>query len=235
MAGKGFMDKNKEHGNMELYILLSRSKCPFVANLIDMLKEQHTPGTLRRNSSADMHMHPNSSAVMGMRDSPSRSVSQKNKKRLSQSLVRRPLATQFRRQMDELLHRLGEMKPYYIRCIKPNDNHSPTKFDNNRVRHQLHCSACFEAIRIRQTGFPYRRQHQWFGSRFRHLVRGSGKVERAGAERARIQTLLRNIEENVHALKYQAKARLRIHYHADQADNCDFIVEQLQAIVVGNT
>jgi myosin-1 len=39
--------------------------------------------------------------------------------------------------MIALVKNLTSKEPYYVRCIKPNDQKSPVLFDEERVRHQV--------------------------------------------------------------------------------------------------
>ena len=44
--------------------------------------------------------------------------------------------------MLDLVQQLASKEPYYIRCIKPNEDKSSVKFDEERVEHQV-CFSCF--------------------------------------------------------------------------------------------
>lgn len=46
-------------------------------------------------------------------------------------------AVTFQNSMSDLVQQLSTKEPYYIRCIKPNDNKSGTSFDTIRVGHQV--------------------------------------------------------------------------------------------------
>ena len=53
--------------------------------------------------------------------------------------TKRPLTagTMFKNSMIALIKTLASKEPYYVRCIKPNDQKSPVIFDNERVIHQV--------------------------------------------------------------------------------------------------
>ncbi|CAK9109242.1 High molecular weight form of myosin-1 (High molecular weight form of myosin I) (HMWMI) [Durusdinium trenchii] len=76
----------------------------------------------------------------------------------------------FRKQLDELMAALKATSPHYIRCIKPNGEKSPDRFDPFLCIEQLRYSGIFEAIEIRKQGFPFRRSHEVFYQRYRVAV-----------------------------------------------------------------
>lgn len=53
--------------------------------------------------------------------------------------TKRPLTagTLFKNSMIALVNNLASKEPYYIRCIKPNEQKSPVIFDQERVIHQV--------------------------------------------------------------------------------------------------
>ncbi|KAJ1719304.1 class II myosin [Coemansia erecta] len=67
---------------------------------------------------------------------------------------------------NELVAKLMQSQPSYIRTIKPNENKSPTEFDNKRVLHQVKYLGLCENIRIRRAGFAYRQTFEKFVERF---------------------------------------------------------------------
>lgn len=74
------------------------------------------------------------------------------------------LGSQFKSQLDSLLFTLNAAQPHFIRCIKPNLLKVPQNFNSDLVLGQLKYAGLFEAIRIRATGFSYRKSHQNFYS-----------------------------------------------------------------------
>jgi myosin heavy subunit len=65
---------------------------------------------------------------------------------------------------------LATTEPHYIRCIKPNTEKSPTEFHATMCLEQLRYAGVFEAVRIRQSGFPFRHTHAAFLKRYRILM-----------------------------------------------------------------
>lgn len=57
-------------------------------------------------------------------------------------------------------------EPYYVRCIKPNDQKSPVLFDEERCRHQVAYLGLLENVRVRRAGFAYRQPYDRFLQRY---------------------------------------------------------------------
>lgn len=79
-------------------------------------------------------------------------------------------ASFFCKQLEELMRALNDTNPHYVRCIKPNNEKAPDRFDPFLCLEQLRYSGVFEAIEIRKQGFPFRRLHEMFYRRYRVLA-----------------------------------------------------------------
>ncbi|KNC53433.1 myosin XI-2 [Thecamonas trahens ATCC 50062] len=75
-------------------------------------------------------------------------------------------AFQFRTQLGSLMKELQATTPHYVRCIKPNSVFKPRIWSGRDSLLQLRYSGVFEAVRIRQTGFPFRYSHAEFIRRY---------------------------------------------------------------------
>uniref|UniRef100_A0A8C6ZBU4 Myosin IH n=1 Tax=Nothoprocta perdicaria TaxID=30464 RepID=A0A8C6ZBU4_NOTPE len=84
---------------------------------------------------------------------------------------RRPetVATQFKNSLTSLIEILMSKEPSYVRCIKPNDNKEPGKFDDHLIRHQVKYLGLMEHLRVRRAGFAYRRKYELFLQRYKSL------------------------------------------------------------------
>jgi myosin-1 len=67
---------------------------------------------------------------------------------------------------NELVDTLMKAQPSYIRTIKPNDNKSPTEYNDGNVLHQIKYLGLQENVRIRRAGFAYRQTFDKFVERF---------------------------------------------------------------------
>ena len=79
-------------------------------------------------------------------------------------------------QLKSLMGILSTSTPHYIRCIKPNNLKIGRLFSAGMCNRQLACSGVYEAVRIRQQGYPHRFFHHEFIRRYwtvaPHIVRG---------------------------------------------------------------
>lgn len=67
---------------------------------------------------------------------------------------------------NDLVSTLMKASPSYIRTIKPNENKSPTEFNEANVLHQIKYLGLQENVRIRRAGFAYRQTFEKFVERF---------------------------------------------------------------------
>ena len=72
----------------------------------------------------------------------------------------------FKQQLNELLKVIGLTNTHFVRCIKPNEEKAPTKFDAKDVLRQLRYSGMLEYINIRQSGYGARRAFNEFIDRY---------------------------------------------------------------------
>ncbi|XP_063159287.1 unconventional myosin-Ig [Candoia aspera] len=105
-------------------------------------------------------------------------------------VTKRPLtaATLFKNSIVSLVENLASKEPYYVRCIKPNDQKSPLVFDGERCRHQVSYLGLLENVRVRRAGFAYRQPYNRFLLRYKmtceytwpnHLMASDGAATRA--------------------------------------------------------
>ncbi|WMV13680.1 hypothetical protein MTR67_007065 [Solanum verrucosum] len=73
-------------------------------------------------------------------------------------------------QLFQLMQRLENTTPHFIRCIKPNNFQSPGKYEQGLVLQQLRCCGVLEVVRISRSGFPTRMSHQKFARRYGFLL-----------------------------------------------------------------
>lgn len=67
---------------------------------------------------------------------------------------------------NDLVATLMKASPSYIRTIKPNENKSPTEYNDGNVMHQIKYLGLQENVRIRRAGFAYRQTFDKFVERF---------------------------------------------------------------------
>ncbi|KAI4377827.1 hypothetical protein MLD38_015400 [Melastoma candidum] len=76
------------------------------------------------------------------------------------------VSSRFKQQLQALMETLNLTEPHYVRCIKPNSQNRPQKFEKPSILHQLRCGGVLEAVRISLAGYPTRRSYTEFVDRF---------------------------------------------------------------------
>ncbi|XP_042216717.1 unconventional myosin ID-like [Homarus americanus] len=99
--------------------------------------------------------------------------------------TKRPLTagTLFKNSMVALVKNLACKEPYYIRCIKPNDQKSPVIFDQERVTHQVNYLGLVENLRVRRAGFAYRQSYDRFLRRYKMISQYTWPNFHGGSDR----------------------------------------------------
>jgi myosin heavy subunit len=76
----------------------------------------------------------------------------------------------FRQSLGQLMKKISNSDPHYIRCIKPNKEKVPKKFDGPMVMEQLVLGGVLATVQIRQQGFAYRMFHRKFLQSYRCIA-----------------------------------------------------------------
>ncbi|KAI5800470.1 myosin-1 [Pyronema domesticum] len=96
---------------------------------------------------------------------------------------------------NDLVTTLMKAQPSYIRTIKPNQNKSPTEYNEPAVLHQIKYLGLKENVRIRRAGFAYRQSFEKFVERF-FLISGrtsyAGEYVWEGDARSAAQAILKD-------------------------------------------
>lgn len=80
-------------------------------------------------------------------------------------------AKKHKEQLASLMNQLELTEPHFVRCILPNLDKKPNKFDKTLVLHQLRCNGVLEGIRITRAGYPNRMTFLDFFERYSILNR----------------------------------------------------------------
>lgn len=60
-------------------------------------------------------------------------------------------------------------EPFYVRCIKPNEDKVAAKLDEGHCRHQVEYLGLLENVRVRRAGFASRQPYPRFLLRYHSL------------------------------------------------------------------
>ena len=74
---------------------------------------------------------------------------------------------------------LYRCNPWFVRCIKPNNDKAAMMFEVPIVYSQLRYSGMLETIRIRKMGYPVRLRFQLFADRFHVLRKERGVTKKS--------------------------------------------------------
>ena len=152
---QGFLDKNHDALNPDLFSLVASSSVPFIAQ--ELFGGTEDGEEESQDSKDDAGSSEGAAAV----------ASAKKRRKSSRSLT---VGGKFRKQMLELMDRLHETSSNFIRCIKPNSDQVPAKFDSVSIIHQLRCAGMMEALLLMQTGYPTRCKFTELCGLYKHLM-----------------------------------------------------------------
>jgi len=189
----GFLEKNKDELPKETTELLMSSSFDFLASLGEILNHgpsisgiaspsngNRVPSPTPSVSSTNSWRTNTSVASHAQYGGPSPNKKQPN--RGSSSLKRESVGSQFSQQLRELRNRIDSTTPNYVRCLKPNDDLIPHRFEPHIIADQLRCAGVLEAIRVSRVGFPHRYFHETFMQRYGILNKASLVRRQSGKE-----------------------------------------------------
>ena len=142
---EGFLDKNRDTLRYDVMSLMISSKEKMISKMFQDLRNFHEASkTLNKPNGQFVTMKPRTATV----------------------------AARFHDSLHNLLGSMANSNPYFIRCLKPNNDKCPMKFDMPVVLEQLRYSGVLETIRIRKLGYPVRKKYHTFAEHYRCLIRG---------------------------------------------------------------
>ena len=80
------------------------------------------------------------------------------------------ISSQFRQKLSELMNELESSSLHFIRCIKPNDEHIPRKWDVEKVKNQLNYCGIMSALKIARQTLPIRMKKEQFDKKYGILL-----------------------------------------------------------------
>ncbi|XP_043471659.1 unconventional myosin-XV [Leptopilina heterotoma] len=139
----GFLDKNRDTLRSDVVELLISSKIQMVSKMFQHVRNTHEANkTVNKPNGRFVTMKPRTPTV----------------------------SARFHDSLQQLLESMSQCNPWFVRCIKPNTEKAPMKFDMPCVLEQLRYTGMLETIRIRKTGYPVRLLFAHFVDRYRYLV-----------------------------------------------------------------
>ncbi|XP_018026744.1 myosin-IIIb [Hyalella azteca] len=145
---KNFLDKNKNFLPTEVIHLLRQSSHEVIRFLFQC------PLTKTGNL---YYASPRGSPPASYNSSLSNSSNKFDSRGLaSQTKAQQTVGTYFRYSLMDLLQKMVNGSPHFVRCIKPNDQKAKNSFDRDKVEQQLRYAGVMETVRIRQHGYSHR-------------------------------------------------------------------------------
>uniref|UniRef100_A0A8B9TWZ3 Myosin-Vb n=1 Tax=Anas platyrhynchos TaxID=8839 RepID=A0A8B9TWZ3_ANAPL len=190
---EGFLEKNRDTVYEEQINILKASKYQMVADLFQDEKDAASTTSVGKGTSK-----------INVRSArPVIKAANKEHKKT--------VGHQFRNSLHLLMETLNATTPHYVRCIKPNDEKLPFKFDPKRAVQQLRACGVLETIRISAAGFPSRWTYHDFFNRYRVLMK---KRDLSKNDKKQIcQTLLEDLIKDPDKFQF---GRTKIFFRAGQ-------------------
>lgn len=126
-SSDGFLEKNRDKVSSDLTRLVKMSSVPLISSLF----------RANRRATGSFAVH----TARGRKKKAAASASASN-----------TLCGFFVESLNELMARLNQATPYFVRCIKPNREKVAGKFSKDHVITQLQYSGVLETVRIRKVG-----------------------------------------------------------------------------------
>mmetsp|Transcript_132997 Transcript_132997/g.248717 ORF Transcript_132997/g.248717 Transcript_132997/m.248717 type:complete len:1710 (-) Transcript_132997:151-5280(-) len=70
------------------------------------------------------------------------------------------VSSEFKDQLSNLMDIVDTTEPHFIRCIKPNPQNEPDKYDRKSVTEQLRYGGVLQVVQVSRAGYPVRINHQ---------------------------------------------------------------------------
>lgn len=121
------------------------------------------------------------------------------------------IGSKFKNQLGLLMKTLNATEPHFIRCIKPNDEKESGTFTAQMVIDQLRYAGLLEVCRIRQIGYPIRKEFKEFFRRYMRVTAGQHKDVKQLCDKLQGEGLLTDGQWQIG----KAKVFLRVHNFND--------------------
>ncbi|XP_021066845.1 unconventional myosin-Ig [Mus pahari] len=107
-------------------------------------------------------------------------------------VTKRPLTagTLFKNSMVALVENLASKEPFYVRCIKPNEDKVAGRLDEAHCRHQVEYLGLLENVRVRRAGFASRQPYPRFLLRYKMTCEYTWPNHLLGSDRDAVSALL---------------------------------------------
>ncbi|KAG7169893.1 Neither inactivation nor afterpotential protein C-like [Homarus americanus] len=189
----GFVYKNRDHISAELVQTMRKSANDHIRGMFcnKLTKTGNVTAETEEHQQKKMK-DKGGAGKTGRKDS--RRFNTKSKGRMSQTRHVQTLGMNFRYSLIELLYKLTNSQPHFLRCIRSNMDNSSSVFDRDMIKHQVKYHAICDTIRIRQQGFSHRIPYQEFLRRYQFLAFDFDEIVEVTKDNARLLLLRLKME-----------------------------------------
>ena len=153
----GFVDKNRDALPGELSLLLGTSELPLISALFKKGADAADGAAVAKQSGSASARGGGARARSGGGGGARRNTA---------------LASQFQDSLDSLMTLLSGTTPHFVRCVKPNAQLVPERFDGSYVMRQLREMGMVHVVRARKQGYAHRYSFDRFNARYGYLLDG---------------------------------------------------------------
>ncbi|KAK7081389.1 Myosin-IIIa, partial [Halocaridina rubra] len=166
----GFVHKNRDHISVELIQTMRKSANEHIRAMFCNKLTKTGNVTYEGEDAMAKRKKENSGPQKKGDKRDSRRFNTKSKGQMSQTRHVQTLGMNFRYSLIELLYKLTNSQPHFVRCIRSNMDNSGSIFDRDMIKHQLKYHAICDTIKIRQQGFSHRIPYEEFLRRYQFLA-----------------------------------------------------------------
>ncbi|XP_037076933.1 neither inactivation nor afterpotential protein C-like [Pollicipes pollicipes] len=165
---KDIVQKNKDHLDPELFDTLRQSEDPFVAPMFLLPLTKTGNLTMDRDQA---QREAGGKAKVSDDGTGNKRFDTRSRGRLSQTgLALLTQASCYRFSAMEVMHKLINSTPHFVRCVRPNGDGAANTWDTGLVSHQLKCMQVVNTIATRKNGFSQRIPFAEFLRRYQFLA-----------------------------------------------------------------
>jgi myosin-1 len=107
--------------------------------------------------------------------------------------------SRIRTQCNQLVNKLMDCSPHYVRCMKSNDEKKANMIDDKRMEHQAKYLGLLENIKVRRAGYAYRAEFFRFLERFKLLSRETYPAWN-GSDKAGAKAICKSVQKTMPSL-----------------------------------
>ena len=185
---KGFLSKNKDPTSHDLLVLMQKSANPFIAALMKSDPSGAAPGAPRSPTKA-------SARAAGPRFRSSKFLG---------------VVDHFQASLRSLISTLQTGELHFIRCIKPNDERAPAKWNQKVVARQLNTSGIVSAVHVSRAGYADHLAPQQLLAQYGWLAGVEAKAYADAGPAAQMRAAVRLLETMAIPNDLYAAGRTRI-------------------------